>query len=113
MFEALIKSAKRAISIVLGKEKISDEEIETVFVRVEAFLNSRPLPVQTDDSKEDLPLTPNDFLLGRCNKEKDGEMTPFGRRSLQIRWRQVQAWSKHIWRRWLLELVPIRAGRAK
>ena len=113
IFEALIKSAKRAINIVIEKERISDEEMETIFVRVEGFLNSRPLTVQTDDSKEDQPLTPNYFLIGRYQNEKSEELEMNGRRSLLVRWRQVQLWTAHIWRRWLTELVPMWAGRAK
>jgi len=113
VFEALIKSAKRAINIVLTREKISDEELETVFIRVEGFLNSRPLTVQTDDSKEDQPLTPNDFLLGRFREGNQEDITTTSRRSLLIRWRQVQLWTDHIWRRWLTELVPMWAGRPR
>ena len=111
VFEALIKSAKRAISIILRNERITDEELETIFVRVESFLNSRPLTVQSDDSKEDTPITPNHFLLGNWKEGSLEELAVVGRKSLLVRWRQVQDWTAHIWRRWLTELVPMWAGR--
>ena len=113
IFEALVKSAKRAIYIILKNERISDEELETVFVRVEGFLNSRPLTVQTDDTKEDEPLTPNHFLQGSWKDENYEELAIVGRKSLLIRWRQIQSWTTHIWNRWRTELVPMWAGRNK
>ena len=109
----MIKSAKRAIYTVLKNEKITDEELQTVFVRVEGFMNSRPLTVQSDDTKEEDPLTPNHFLQGRWKETNIEELTVGGRKSLLIRWRQVQQWTTHIWHRWLTELVPMWAGREK
>jgi len=113
VFEALIKSAKRAIYTVLQNERITDEELETVFVRVEGFLNSRPLTVQIDDSKEEIPLTPNHFLMGSWEDDNVEELAVVGRQSLLIRWRQVQNWTNHIWNRWRTELIPMWAGRSK
>ena len=51
-FEALIKSAKRAVAAVLSDADITDEELLTTFTGAEGRLNSRPLTYQSADPKE-------------------------------------------------------------
>jgi hypothetical protein len=47
VFEAMIKSAKRAIYAILSKADVTDEELQTAFTGAEALINSRPLTYQT------------------------------------------------------------------
>ena len=42
IFEALIKSAKKALSAILGESRTSDEELLSAVVEIEGILNSRP-----------------------------------------------------------------------
>ena len=113
IFEAMIKSAKRALRIVLGDAKITDDELVTMMSKVEGFLNSRPLTPCIDDPKGSPPFTPNDFLLGSWRGVGSEELTAEGRNSQFTRWRQVQVLWTHFWERWKKELVPMWAGRAK
>ena len=41
-FEALIKSAKKALRAILGESRTTDEELLTAVVEVEGILNSHP-----------------------------------------------------------------------
>ena len=50
-FEALIKSAKRAMKAVIGNAEVTDEELLTTFVGVEGLMNSRPLTYQSAEPK--------------------------------------------------------------
>ncbi|XP_028415619.1 uncharacterized protein LOC114538978 [Dendronephthya gigantea] len=60
--EIMIKAAKKAIYAILRDADVNDEELSTVFVGVEATLNSRSLTYQTAYSKDSPPLTSNHFL---------------------------------------------------
>lgn len=55
----MIKSAKRAISVVLKDADVTDEELQTVFVGVESLLNSRPLTALNDDLNDEPVLAPS------------------------------------------------------
>ena len=43
VFEALIKSAKKAIKAILGDADVTDEELHTAICGAERLLNSRPI----------------------------------------------------------------------
>ena len=63
--ETMIKAAKRAVNAVLGNADVTDEELTTAFTGAEALLNSRPLTYQSANPEDDIPLTPNHFLIGQ------------------------------------------------
>ena len=63
--ETMIKAAKRAVEAILGNTGITDEELATAFIGAEALLNSRPLTNQLAYPDDDVPLTPNHFLIGQ------------------------------------------------
>ena len=63
--EAMIKSAKIALRAKLQSADITDEELQSVFIGAEALFNSRPLIHKSADPTDDVPLTPNHFLVGQ------------------------------------------------
>ena len=63
--ETMIKAAKRAVNAVLGNADVTDEELVTAYTGAEALLNSRPLTYQSANPEDDIPLTPNHFLIGQ------------------------------------------------
>ncbi|XP_028407850.1 uncharacterized protein LOC114530430 [Dendronephthya gigantea] len=111
--EIMIKAAKKAIYAILRDADVNDEELSTIFVGVEATLNSRPLTYQTADPKDSLPLTPNHFLHGHAG----GKSAPEGIESLEFnprkRWRRVQELINHCWKRWMKEWLPLINIRTK
>ena len=63
-YERLVRSVKLPLKKILGKARISYEEMETVLIDVEGVVNSRPLTyLYNDDVVE--PLTPSHLLTGR------------------------------------------------
>ena len=69
VFERLVRSAKRALSAVLGDRAVDDETLRTVVTEVEALLNGRPLTHVSTDPADYQPLTPNHFLIGRASPQ--------------------------------------------
>ena len=54
---------KRCLRKVVGKSKLTYEELETVIVEIEGVLNSRPLCYVYDDPSNDV-LTPSHLVRG-------------------------------------------------
>ena len=81
--EIMIKAAKKAIYAVLNNADVNDEELSTVFVGVEALLNSRPLTYQTSNPKDTVPLTPNHFLFGQVGGKSAPEAVEYVEFNLQ------------------------------
>ena len=63
-FERMVQSTKNCLKKVVGKARLSHDELTTVLAEVEATINSRPfMYVSLDDIEE--PLTPSHLLVGR------------------------------------------------
>ncbi|KAJ8048229.1 hypothetical protein HOLleu_00461 [Holothuria leucospilota] len=43
VYEALVKTSKRAVNAILANKAVSDEELNSAFVGVEGIDNSKPL----------------------------------------------------------------------
>ncbi len=111
--EIMIKAAKKAIYAVLNNADVNDEELSTVFVGVEALLNSRPLTYQTSNPKDTVPLTPNHFLFGQVGGKSAPEAVEYVEFNLRQRWRRVQELIGHVWKRWMREWLPMINIRSK
>ena len=114
VFESLIKSAKKALGLILGNANITDEELLTASVAVEGLINSRPLIAVNEDDKGLGAITPNHFLRNRSadngdlleSEISDGE-------KVRKRWKRMLELREHIWSRWMKELVPTWCSRKK
>ena len=71
-YERLVRSVKLPLKKVLGKARLSYEEVETVLIEIEAVINSRPLTYLYDDDITE-PLTPSHLLSGRNMFQKCAE----------------------------------------
>ena len=112
MFERLIRSAKRCLKKMIGRARLTYDELLTVVTEVESILNSRPLSyISCDDLDE--PLTPSHFLTGRrimslpdglhCQDlEDDVQMVPA---DLSRRMNHISGLLNQFWRRWKSEYL--------
>ena len=65
IFEAMIKSTKKAMKAILGNAEVTDEELLTAICGAEKLLNSRPITYVGSDPDDLLLLTPNHFIIGQ------------------------------------------------
>lgn len=64
-WERLVRSVKDLLKRMLGKAKLSYDELRTCLAGVAAVINDRPLTVVTEDNGDLIPLTPNMFMRGK------------------------------------------------
>ncbi|PFX25917.1 hypothetical protein AWC38_SpisGene9441 [Stylophora pistillata] len=105
IFEALIKSAKKALRAILGESRTTDEELLTAVVEVEGILNSRPLSYCSNDTDDENVLTPNHLLYGQMGGQlapKVADEIAFNPRN---RWRFVQDLINKCWKRLMKEYL--------
>lgn len=113
LWEAAVKSAKRHLYRVTKERSFTYEELTTLFTRIEAILNSRPLcPMQDDTSQGDV-LTPGHFLIGAPllgPPEQDHLGIPSNKLS---RWQLISKSIQHFWKRWHSEYLSTLQKRPK
>ena len=77
------------------------------------MINSRPLTYQTANPKDNVPLTPNHFLIGQIGGRFAPEVDIETNYNPQKHWRRVQELTAHFWNRWTREWVPSLSSRKK
>lgn len=113
IYEAAIKSAKLHLKRVVGTRALSFEELSTLFARVEAVLNSRPLCALSNDPNEFEVLTPSHFLIGReLLSVPEYDLMNLSNNRLN-RWQAVQQVSQQFWRRWKQDYLHTLQQRQK
>lgn len=109
IFERMIKSAKRCLRKVIGKNCLFYDELLTLIVEVEAVLNSRPLTYVSSEEVEE-PLTPSHLLVGHrilslpdpSPEPSDPDYTP---EELVHKMDQLSSTLRHFWNRWKKEYL--------
>ena len=106
VWERLVKSVKRSLKAILGKDLINEEVLQTVFTEAERIANSRPLTRNSSSQDDDEPHTPSHFLNIRPTVNLPPGMVHESDRFSRKRWRQAQLLANHYWKRWLREYIP-------
>ena len=113
VWERLVRSCKKALTVVLQNQVLTDEVLLTAITEVESLVNSRPLTEVSSDADDLEALTPNHFLIGRATPNLPPGIFADKEISSQKRWRQAQVITTHIWKRWLHEYLPGLTARKK
>ena len=125
-FERMVQLMKRCFRKLVGRARLSYEELYTAVTEVEAILNSRPLTVHSA-SDLDEPLTPSHLIMGKrllaipdhlCyseNMDSDPDYSTSSRVTLNRRVLYLNTILQHFWTRWkqeyLLELRELQRQR--
>lgn len=113
IFEAVVKQAKTHMYRVIGQTVLTFEELATLFCKIEAVLNSRPLCPLSSDPNDLETLTPGHFLIGQplaALPELPFREVPSNRLS---RYQLLQQMSQNFWTRWSLEYLHVLQQRLK
>ena len=103
---------KTCLKKVIGRARLTYDELLTVIVECETIINSRPLTfVYSDDVEE--PLTPGHLLHGRrilsLPEVADVTVQELNRETMTRRAKYMSTLLVHFWRRWKKEyLVGLR-----
>jgi hypothetical protein len=113
IWEACVKQAKAHMYRVVGQTVLTFEELATLFCRIEAVLNSRPLCPLSSDPNDLEALSPGHFLIGQplaALPEHPLRDVPSGRLS---RYQMLQQMAQNFWTRWSLEYLHVLQQRLK
>ena len=104
--EALIKSAKRAITVSIGAQVLSFSETQTVMYECANLLNDRPIGRHPSSIEDGNYLCPNDMiLLGKsANRCAGNDFTTTT--NTYVRYRFVQKIITAFWNKWTRDFFP-------
>ena len=99
--QSLVKSAKRALFNVLGKNTLREKKLSTIVCLTEQLLNNRPLlPLNADIDDLD-SITPSLFLIGGPNNSWSQSLMSDQNVSYRRMFRTVNEQLEHIRKSWL------------
>ena len=114
VFERMVKSTKRCLRKVVGKARLSFDELLTAVVEIEGIINSRPISYLNSSDLEE-PLMPSHLLVGRRLLNLPDNLTHLeeeGDRDFEVtdevfqrRARYLSSVLNHFWRRWSKEYL--------
>lgn len=103
--EAAVKLFKHHLKRVVGTQKPSVLEFQSVITKIEGCLNSRPLGALSEDGSDELALTPAHFLTGGAFEPVPTEVLVAEISSLTSKWRHVQQILHSFWKRWQSDYI--------
>lgn len=113
LWEAGVKSVKTHLKRVLGTYILAYDELETLFVKIEACVNSRPITELSNDPNDLNPLTPAHFLIGQAlTSFPVSDVTTKNSNRLD-HWQRIQQMYQNFWRRWSTEYLSTLQHRTK
>ncbi|XP_046976598.1 uncharacterized protein LOC124542732 [Vanessa cardui] len=111
--EAGIKSAKFHVKRVMGHANLTFEELCTLFMQVEAILNSRPLYPLSSSPQDLLPLSPGHFLIGRPLTALPAPSLEEKNFTCLDRYARIEKIRQHFCRRWQRDYIEELQQRSK
>ena len=113
IWERMIRTTRRIMSMLLGEQTVNDECLLTLLAEVERIINDRPLTTPSSDATDPQPLSPNDLLLLRPNVSIPNGV--YDKLSCYTRrwYHQAQYLASVFWKRWLREYLPTLQERQK
>lgn len=113
LWEAGVKSVKGHLKRVLGTHILSYDDLETLLIKIEACVNSRPLTPLSNDPNDLYPLTPAHFLVGQpLSSFPVPDVTHLNTNRLDC-WQRIQQLYQSFWKRWSNEYLATLQQRSK
>ena len=103
VYERIVRSVKRCLKKILGKNTVTYEELQTILYEIELVLNNRPLTF-TYENPNDAVLTPNHLLFGR-RLNTEGINNNNNNIDINSRYRHIQKLLEQFIKRWRNEYL--------
>ena len=113
LWESCVRAVKFHLKRCIGETLLTFEEFSTLLSQIEAILNSRPLIPISDESSEELALTPAHFLIGESSMLVSKPLVIEEKISPIKRWKRVLQITQAFWKKWSHEYLQALQGRAK
>lgn len=113
-WERLVRSVKVALSTIPTENKLDEESFSTMLTEAEHMINSRPLTFVSLESADAEALSPNHFLLLSSSGVRQlvkGSVEEGV--NLKNSWNMIQDIISKLWRRWIVEYLPMITRRTK
>jgi len=113
LWEAGVKSVKHHLRRTAGTTPLTFEELCTLFTRIEAVINSRPLTPLSNNPNETEFLSPAHFLIGSPIVTFP-EPSLMGEKLNRLnRWQLIHHMTEELWKKWQLEYLATLQQRNK
>lgn len=99
-WEAAVKSVKHHLARAVGDVTLTLEELDTLLIRIERVLNSRPLEPLSEDPDDFNAITPGHFLTGEALNAVPDENLLDSKLNTLDRWQCVTQRFQYFWKRW-------------
>ena len=113
VWERLIRMVKEILPAVMPKVTLTDDELHTLLLEIEAIINSRPLTEVPLEVDQNLPLTPNHLLRLNSNIALSPILADESDCHSRQRFRIVQYIADKFWKRWIVEYPKTIMKRSK
>lgn len=119
LWEAAVKAAKTLVVKNLTNAHLTYEELQTLFLDVEAILNSRPIAPASDDPNDIAAVTPAHLLIGTSltsapEAALHRNSDPPGKELRYVdRWQRVTYLKQQFWALWQRDYVHTLQQRIK
>lgn len=114
-YERLVRSLKTPLKKIFGKAMLDAEKLATVFAKVDAQINSRPLTYLSADPDDFQVITPAQILIGRnlqSSPTKAVSNVETTSSAITKRFQYHQRLVNQFWKRWnteyLKSLIPLK-----
>ena len=112
VWKRMILSVRQIFRAVLREQIVSDEVLSTVMAKVTNILNSRSLTRNSDNPKDDRPLTPNHLLHLQLCPNLPLNVFRKDDNNCKCAWWQAKYLANVFWCRWTCEYLPtLQEGR--
>ena len=116
VWERLVRSVKKHLLFVMQEDNLSIEVLATVLAKAEHAVNSRPLTHVGADGRDEMVLSPMNFLCPGVFAHSSDEVlppSPPDEAVLRYSWRQSRALVDGFWKRWARDYVSALQARPK
>ena len=107
-WERFCRAVKEPLRKVLGKALLTFTELNTLLVKIEGVINSRPLTAVSDDHRDPSPITPAHLAIGRPLDQLPDvshENLEVSSKRIMERYLYLQRLLNNYWKRWKQEYL--------